>query len=82
MKQKTELTIRERLGSGGKYVCCDNPNCQNAYHYMKEVSYNVLQQDREDGLIIDLSFCSLNCLLEVDPIKESLGVSVNEEQHE
>lgn len=27
------------------YVCCDNPNCPNAYHYMKEVSYNVLQQD-------------------------------------
>lgn len=74
MKLKEELTTKEEFLFGGEYVDCDNPKCPNAYHYMKDVSYSILNQDRLDGLIIDLSFCSLDCLLEVDPIKEELGV--------
>lgn len=72
---KTELNASNKLGYGtGNYVACDNPNCPNAYHYMQDVSYHVLNQDRPDGSIIDLSFCSLNCLLEIDPIKEQFAV--------
>lgn len=76
---KEDLKLEDELGRGGQHVKCDNPNCPNAYHYMKETSYSILNQNREDGLIIDLSFCSLECLLAIDPIKEQFGVKVAEQ---
>ncbi|MGH1648924.1 hypothetical protein ABE945_14220 [Enterococcus gilvus] len=76
MKVKVDLKPGDELGRGGQHVKCDNPNCPNAYHYIKDMSYSILNQDREDGLIIDLSFCSLKCLLEIEPIKEQFGVEV------
>lgn len=78
MKLKSELKWEDGLGNSGHYVNCDNPSCPNAYHYMKDISYSILNQDRDDGMIIDLSFCSLKCLLEIDPIKEQFGVEVLE----
>ncbi|WP_461199238.1 hypothetical protein [Enterococcus sp. N249-2] len=71
---KSEMKFADRLDAGGEYVECDNPDCATAYHFMKDISYSVLQQDRPDGLIIDLSFCSLRCLLQIDPFKEKYGV--------
>ena len=65
MIPKSELTFKDQLNEGGQYVLCENPDCPNAYHYMQDLSFNVLQQDRPDGVIIDLSFCSLDCLLAV-----------------
>ena len=74
MKLKSELKLENTLGFGGEYTKCDNPNCPNAYHYIEDTSYIILNQDRLDGKIIDLGFCSLECLLECDKIKEELAV--------
>lgn len=77
MKLKSELTFKDRLSSGGQYVPCENPDCPNAYHYMEDLSFNVLQQDRPDDLIIDLSFCSLDCLMAVKDKFVELSADVN-----
>lgn len=79
---KSELTYENELGRtpDGKYVKCDNPNCPNAYHFSKDVSYRILNQDRQDGSIIDLAFCSLKCLIEIDPIKERFKVEGSVEE--
>jgi hypothetical protein len=71
MKLKVDLKPGDELGRGGQHVkVCDNPNCPNAYHYLIDMSYSILDHDRDDGLIIDLALCSLKCLLEIEPIKE------------
>lgn len=77
MKLKSELTSKDQLKEGGYYVPCENPDCQNAYHYMQDLSFNALQQDRPDGVIIDLSFCSLDCLLAVKDKFVELSADVN-----
>ena len=73
MKLQSELGFKDYLGYGGNYIKCDNPKCKNAYEYMKDTSYIILNQDRPDGKIIDLGMCSIDCLLEVDKIKEELS---------
>ena len=68
MISKMELFNNPKLQlvNGGGFINCDNPNCDNAYHFMKEFSYSVLNQEREDGLIVDFSFCSMKCLTECE----------------
>ncbi|MBC2040780.1 hypothetical protein [Listeria marthii] len=80
MKLKSELKLDDMYIHGGKYIECENPTCDKAYHHLDDRCYIILGQNKPNGVYVDLAFCSLECLIQIDSIADTLVIEKMKEE--